>query len=211
MLPNGKSMTVHYHPSECLPYAPFQYSDGGRKAYFSSIFSSDPPKDIQDCSVIAVSIAMAHNAADHPSWQSYANANSGLRIFNQGLKPWRMRRSYESKLEYCSRRMRQTFLQAMTTRIAKHQNPIYGTDSNVYGAFLERIGRYSFVFEDQRSHGDFCLCKTRGRLVVDGYFERGSNYTGGNAHVTAIIDGVVTGPVDISNGNFHVVHIWQKI
>ena len=95
--------------------------------------------------------------------------------------------------------------------MAKHQKPIYGTDSEVYGAYLERMGSYGFVFEDQRSNGEFCLCNSLGRLVIDGYFERGSNYTGRNAHVTAIIDGVITGPVNISNSNFHVVHIWQKV
>lgn len=202
---------AHKHPDQCLSFLDFRYSDGGRREYFNRFFSSDPPSDIQDCSVIAVSVAMARNAADPPSWQSYAEANSGLRAFNRGLKPWNVRRSYENCLEYCRRRVRQTLLEAVTTRITKHRNPIYGTDSNVYGAYLERIGRYSFVFEDQISRGNFCLCNARGRLVVDGYFERGSNYTGRNAHVTAIIDGVVTGPVDISNSNFHVVHVWQKI
>ena len=206
-----RPVVIHKHPSECLPFFAFEYSDGGRADYFSNLLKSEQPREIQDCSVIAASLAFSYNSSYESPMHSYLNALSGLRMFNSRRKPWKSRQSYESAIGHWFRKVRQFWSEFTARGLAKHQNPIYGTDSEVYGAYLEGSGGYAFVYEELRAMGSFCLCNAAGTLVVDGYFEKGIGYDGGNAHVTAIINHVITGPTDISNGKFHVLHVWRRV
>ena len=65
---------IHRHPSECLPLLGFTCNDGGRGQYFDKHLESEIPEDIQDCSVIAVSLATTYNPEVMSPALSYRDA-----------------------------------------------------------------------------------------------------------------------------------------
>ena len=201
---------VHQHPNECLPYLDFQYDDGGGKDYFHKHLSSEVPEDIQDCSVIAVSLATRIDPSANYPELSYAEALRSLQILNNRSKPWNSKRFYESNREFWERRVRQFVLELTTVGIPKHRNPIYGIETNIYASCLRKLGAYSLVFGELCEAETFCLCTAKGNLVIDGYsvIEGIDRYD--IAHVTAVQNGVVKGPADISHGSFEVIHVWQR-
>lgn len=200
---------IHRHPSECLPNLGFQCSDGGRKQYFDKLSPTEVPEDIQDCSVIAVSLATTIDpSATYPEF-AYAGALQSLKARNTRLKPWKRKRFYESNREFLVRRVRQLVAELTSVGTPKYKNPIYGTDTNTYASSLRR-GAYTLVFGESCETKISCLCTAKGNLVIDGHsaIEGTDRYE--TAHVTAVQNGVVKGPTNISDGSFEVIHVWQR-
>lgn len=77
--------STHVHPDQCLPFLDFNCCDGGRENYFSSSSFEDRPDDIQDCAVVAVSLAALFNLKYKSPALSYMEAISDLRHFTGGL------------------------------------------------------------------------------------------------------------------------------
>ena len=201
---------IHKHPSECLPTLGFQYNDGGRGQYFEKHLCAEIPEDIQDCSVIAVSIATTFDEAVQSPALSYVSALRFLVNWNNRLKPWKWKQFYESEREFWIRRARQFFVEITTTGTPKYRNPIYGTDTNTYSSCLRRSGAYALVFGEPLETNTFCLCIANGKHLIDGYsvIEGMDRYD--TAHVTAVQEGIVKGPTDISHGYFKVLHVWKR-
>ena len=203
---------VHNHPDECVQLLEFEHTNGGREEFFQGVLETEVPKGINDCSVIAVSLAYGRLILNPimPN-HDYGLALFGLRTFNRSIRPWERRNFHEGKLEFSIRRIRQVAADYLTTGVPKHRNPIYGIDTNVYAAYLEKICAYTLVFGEPCPVERFCLCQASGDLVLDGFFTETGVYDGRYGHVTAIQDQIVRGPTPISNGYFHVVHVWQRI
>ena len=201
------SNAVHKHPDECLPFLDFEYNDGGREDYFRKLLKTGVPKGIGDCAVVAVSLATLVNPDYKSPALSYHDALDALTEFNHGLKPWKRRRFRETKKKYIWRRFKEILVEQTCGGIPKHQNPIYGTDTNTYSAYLTRMCGYTLVFGEPCMTEQFCLCAAKGTLVLDGRIK------GRGEHSTAIIkqkivDGINIGGDDI---DFHVIHVWERI
>ena len=137
---------VHRHPDECLPYLDFQCHDGGRNDYFDKFLNIEVPKDIQDCSVIAISLASGFNPEVKSPALSYNGALLALEDANRRLKPWKCRRCDESRWEFLKRRRKEIMSSLQRSGTPEHMNPIYGTDTNVYSYYLESKCNYNLVF-----------------------------------------------------------------
>lgn len=204
------SNQIHEHPSECLPFLEFQCSDGGRNQYFENVLRTEIPDGIQDCSVIAVSLACTFDeTVEHPEF-SYAEALGSLKNQNSRLKPWRRKRPEESSPQYWARRGRELIAGLATVRTPKYKDPIYGTITHTYSACLQRRG-YTLVFGGSCETRTFCLCTAKRKLVIDGYSVIRGIDRYDTAHVTVVQEGTVKGPTDISHGYFKVIHVWQRV
>ena len=117
-------------------------------------------RDMNDCSVIAVSLAGDPDGVVHPE-VSYAGALKSLRNRNKRLKPWKKKLSYESERQFWNRRVRQFVWELKPVGIPRHKNPIYGTETNVYAYCLTRLA-YSLVFGEPSGANTFCLCIAKG-------------------------------------------------
>ena len=201
---------THLHPSECLPLLGFEYSDGGRNQYFGKHLNADIPEDIEDCSVIAVSLATTYNPNVMSPALSYRDALWSLSEWNERIKPWRIKQYYETRREFLRRRIREILEYLKTKDAPKFKNPIYGTNTNTYSNFLQIAGVYALVFGEPCMTETFCICTTNRSFVIDGYHVVDGVDRYDTAHVTAVQAGAVKGPTDLSHGSFKVIHVWQR-
>lgn len=201
---------IHRHPSECLPCLGFIWSDGGRGDYFDKHLSNEIPGDIQDCSVIAISLATTYNPEVMSPALSYRDALWSLSGWNERIKPWRVRQYYETRWDSVKRRKHEFVESWKSKQIPKFKNPIYGTNTNVYSVCLRGLNRYSLVFGEPCERKTFCLCVPNGHFVIDGYHVVDGVNRYDIAHVTAVRAGIVIGPTKVSGGSFKVLHVWQR-
>ena len=201
---------IHRHPSECLPCLDFECSDGGRDGYFDKHLELEIPDDIQDCSVIAVSLATTYNPEVMSPALSYRDALWSLSDWNEKIKPWQTRQYYETRGEYVRRRIDEIVESWRSKSVPKFKDPIYGTNTNVYGACLEFMNSYFLAFGEPCERKAFCLCASDGHYVIDGYHVINGVDRYDTAHVTAVQNRKVVGPTNISGGSFRVLHVWQR-
>ena len=185
---------IHDHPDQCLPTLAFQRCTAGWQGYFETL-EAEFPKDAGDCAVIAVASAAR---------VAYSTAHSDLTFFVSRLESWKVRLPRETTLDYLKRRLKQCIEETFNQSRPKHRNPIHGTNTNAYSNALGSIYGFELVFGEPCSRAQYCLCSAGGNLVVDGR----SIY--GGEHVAPIINGVVGGDFDITDGTFHVIHAWRK-
>ena len=201
---------IHRHPSECLPLLGFDCNYGGRGQYFDKHLESEIPEDIQDCSVIAVSLATTYYPEMKSPALSYRDALWSLSDWNEQIKPWRTRQYYETRAVYFRRRKHEILESLSSKEVPKFKNPIYGTNTNVYSACLQGLNGYFLAFGEPCERKTFCLCVSSGHYVIDGYHVLDGVDRYDTAHVTAVQNGKVIGPTKISSGSFRVLHVWQR-
>ena len=180
---------THKHPDECLPLLKFEYSDGGREDYFSKLQNEEIPYDIQDCAVVAVSLAALFNPEFKSPTLSYRDALSKLEHYNRRIRPWTKRNHRETLKKFIGRRLREMLAEWRSTGIPEHRNPIYGTNTDTISNSL-RFYDFSVVFDQPLVTEPFCLCISTGTSVVDGMFGNGED------HAFAVIDGTIVADYD---------------
>ena len=197
--------STHGHPDQCLPFLDFNCCDGGREDYFNSSSFEDRPDNIQDCAVVAVSLAALFNPRYKSPALSYMDALSDLRHFNRLIKPWTKRNFRESSSEFIKRRLNEIYVQWRSNGIPRHQNPVYGTNTDTLSNCLRSCG-FSVVFDHPVVTEPVCLCQSKGKFVVDGMFGDGAD------HAFAMIDGTIVADYDFwdFHNDFHVMHIWRR-
>jgi hypothetical protein len=193
-----------------LPFLGFACNDGGRGQYFDKHLESEIPDDIQDCSVIAVSLATTYNLEVMSPALSYRDALWSLLEWNERIKPWRRKQYYETYRDYWRRRICELLENITATDTPRYEDPIYGTNTNTYSNYLQILGGYSQVFGEPIDAKEYCLCATNRTLVIDGYRVLDGEESYDTAHVTVVRNGMVVGPTNISHGNFRVLHVWQR-
>ena len=169
----------------------FQYSDGGRRRYLAEYPWEEHPTG--DCAVVA----MVHALGREPTADSYRRAISQLRDFNYRLAPWTKMKRDETFREFVLRRLRE----CLPWNRRRHKNPIHGTLTPTYAELL-RTHFFRHIYELGRHMPPLCICDSDGSYVLEGYLD-------GDAHVTAVWNGVIRGTCNISELPFQVTNIWQ--
>ena len=188
----------HFHPSECLPNFKYEKNVSGRMEYiylFEDAFSS---KQAGDCAIIAVALATRSD---------YLNAYSSLNTFMRNAPILPNPNKKGELLQYIKQRLADMF-----QRNPKHRDPIYGVPSYVYGQYLEDplLSGFSMVYGKGSGNIFPCICDPNAIFVVDGFLDTViGGYPTKGAHVSAIVEGVVLGDIDITRGDFDVLHVWK--
>ena len=99
---------IHRHPDDCIPQMGFDCYDGGRSDYFNLRLGMDVPNDIQDCAVVAVSVALTYypRVSSSPAL-SYSATLSELRNMNLRKRPWMSKGFRETRKKFVVRRFRE--------------------------------------------------------------------------------------------------------
>ena len=195
----------HIHPDQCIPLLGFQYCDGGREDYFSASYSRERPYDIQDCAVVAVSIAAYLNPQYKSPALSYREALADLIRSNRRIAPWKRKNYRETKLEFFQRRLREVIDERRSKPIPRHMDPLHGTHTDTISMALFRR-RFRVVFAQPDQIEPVCLCSYYGTFVVDGMLR------GSRDHAFTVIDGSIIADYDfrLLYDDFQVMHIWYK-
>ena len=201
-----KAKGIHAHPDECIPQMDFDCYDGGRSDYFNRQLRSGVPSDIQDCAVVAVSVALTYypRVSSSPAL-SYSATLTELSIMNRRKMPWKRKGSRETWKEFFVRRFKEIWAERGNKGTAKHQDPKYGVNTVVLSRVLQSKN-FSFEFGKRSDERPLCLCSSNGTYIVDGVLANG------NGHSFALIKGVIVADYDfrkVYNG-FHVLNIWQR-
>lgn len=203
---------AHRNPDECLPYLGFQFNDGGRTQYFKE----EVPEGIDDCAVVAVSLTTSYNPATTSPGLSYGGTLHLLEIVNQDMEPWKKRNFRETHKDHYFRRAKEIFEGWKVEGIPRHQDPKYGTDTNVISRLLRMTYGFRFVFGEPLPPREFCLCVLQnGTFVVDGvgtFTKSDGSINPDGDHAFAVIKGKIVADYDFRerSRDFHVMHIWQK-
>ncbi len=205
---NSKEASIHSHPDECIPVLGFLCCDGGRKDYFQLRKCAAIPVDIQDCTVVAVSVAHSYNPNVRSPALSYSDTLDLLNNANRHKQPWKRRGFRESWIGHRVRRIKEARAERRARKnreIPKHQDAKYGVNTIALSRLL-RSFKFSLVFGEPRQKQSYCLCHSSGTFVLDG------TLIGGLDHSFVIIDGDIVADYDFRKhfDGFHVLHIWQR-
>ena len=197
---------IHRHPDDCIPQMGFDCYDGGRSDYFNLRLGMDVPNDIQDCAVVAVSVALTYypRVSSSPAL-SYSATLSELRNMNLRKRPWMSKGFRETRKKFVVRRFREIIEERRKRGTAKHKDPKYGVNTVVLSRVL-RSKDFSFEFGEPPVDRPICLCSSKETFVIDGVL------TNGNDHSFALINGTIVADYDFRKhfDGFHVMHIWQR-
>ena len=194
----------HTNPDDCLQFLGFEHCDGGRYGFYHKTLRTEVPRNIQDCAVVATSLAAFPVSDCNSPQSSYLHALAGLKRLNRQIKPWKARAFKEANKRFILRRIKETCAELITTN-PKHQDPRYGTNTKTLSILLIQE-RFTFVFGEPLPPARFCLCQKKGRYVVDGRFGNGED------HAFAVIDETIVADYDFRQyrEDFHVMHIWYR-
>ena len=185
---------IHSHPDDCLKALEFYKEDAGRADYFESR-DLNVTRSHGDCAVVACALGAG---------VSYDQAFDWLSDVTLSFRRWNHRTFNEPCPRFILRWMTQNIREFLPHTQLKHRSPLYGTHTDVYSFVLIAIADFRLVFGEPSRASRCCLCSRGGIFVVDGISAKGE------AHVTAIIDGAITGDVDIRRDPFNVRHVWYK-
>ena len=205
---NSKETSLHKHPDECIPALGFLCCDGGREDYFQLHRGTAVPADIQDCAVIAVSVAHSYHPAVRSPAMSYSDTLDLLNNEIRHKQPWKRRGFRESRRGHLARRLKEAWAERRARKrleIPIHQDAKYGVNTIALSGLLQSFG-FLLAFGEPLPERPYCFCQSSGIFVLDG------TLIGGVDHSFAIIDGNIVADYDFREffEGFHVLHIWKR-